>query len=306
MSLASSSPVLRAGGAAASIACLAGVALFSVMDVVMKALALGIGAYSALLFRSIFGSVMTGAAMLASGNRWPPRDVLALHVWRAVVVTVMGWLFFWALTQLPIAEAIALSFVAPIIALYLSAMLIDEKVGKSAMVSAILGLAGVGIILSGRVSGHYEASALRGALAVLCSAALFAYSLVLQRKQAQQAGMVEVSFFQHGTMLLLLLPLSPFLMIVPAGWQWGLVAAAALLAMFSQMSLVWAYARAAAPRLIPLEYSAFLWASLLGWLFFAERLSMAVVLGAAVIVAACLVAARQRPEMAAHVEADTA
>lgn len=295
-----------AGDLAAPLACLLGVAMFSVMDVAMKALALAIGVYSALLFRSAIGSMLTGAAMFAGGGRRPPRDVLALHVWRGVVVTGMAWLFFWALTQLPLAEAIALSFIAPIIALYLAAILLGEKVGGAAILSALLGLAGVGIILSGRVSGHYDASALRGALAVLGSAVLFAYNLVLQRQLAQKAGIVEMSFFQNGTMLLLLLPFAPFLMVPPAGWQWGLAVVAAVLVMLSQMSLAWAYARAPAPRLIPLEYSAFLWASLMGWLFFAERLSLPVIAGAAVIVAACLVASRQRPEMAAHVEADTA
>ena len=297
---------VRAGMMAASLVCLAGVALFSVMDVTMKVLALAMGAYNALLFRSAIGSLLSGAAMLASQNRWPPRNVLILHIWRGITVTGMGWLFFWALTQLPLAEAIALSFIAPIIALYLSALILKEKVGKTATLSAILGLAGVGIILSDRVSGRYDAAALWGALAVLISAVLFAYNLVLQRQLAQKAGMVEVSFFQNGTMLVVLLPLAPLWVQVPVGWQWGIIWAAAVLAILSQMSLAWAYARAPASRLIPFEYSAFVWASLLGWQIFDESLSAAVIVGAVVIIAACLMAARQRPDLAAHVEADTA
>ncbi len=291
---------------AASLACLLGVALFSVMDAAMKALALVIGAYSALLFRTLIGGVLSGGAMLAIGNRWPPRDVLRLHVWRGVVVTAMAWLFFWALTQLPLAEAIALSFIAPVVALYLSALLLKETIGRTAIFSALLGLAGVTIIISGRIGGHYDASALWGALAVLLSAVLFAYNLVLQRLVAQKAGLIEISFFQNGTMLVLLLPLAPFLMILPAGWHWGLAAISAALTVCSQMSLAWAYARAPASQLVPFEYSAFVWAALMGWAFFAEPLSMSVVAGVAVIVAACLIAARQRPEIVARVEADTA
>lgn len=295
-----------AAGLAASLVCLAGVAFFSVMDATMKALSLAIGVYSALLTRSMISTALSGVAMLSVRNPWPPRDVLRLHIGRAAVVTVMCWLFFWALTQLPMAEAIALSFVAPVIALYLAAILLNEKVGRAAVLSALLGLAGVAIILSDRVRGHYDASALWGALAVLVSAVLFAYNLVLQRQVAQRAGMVEISFFQNGVMLLLLLPLAPFLMIAPDGRQWVLAGIAAVLVTGSQMCLAWAYARAPAPRLIPFEYSAFLWASLMGWLFFAEPLSLPVVAGAVVIVAACLIAARQRPEIAARVEADTA
>jgi S-adenosylmethionine uptake transporter len=72
------------------------------------------------------------------------------------------------------------------------------------------------------------------------------------------------------------------------------------------MVLAAAYARASASTLIPLEYSAFLWACLFGWLFFAEALTLPVLGGAALIVAACVIAAREQPELAAHVEAESA
>jgi S-adenosylmethionine uptake transporter len=60
------------------------------------------------------------------------------------------------------------------------------------------------------------------------------------------------------------------------------------------MGLAWAYARAEAQVLVPLEYSGFLWASLFGWLFFAEPLTMPTTIGTAIIITSCWVATRKR------------
>ncbi|OYW88544.1 MAG: EamA family transporter, partial [Sphingobium sp. 32-64-5] len=188
-------------GLLAPLACLLGVATFSIMDAAMKELALGLGAYSALLFRSLIGATLGGGAMAVTRARWPDRATLALHVRRGAVLAAMSWTFFWSLTRLPLAEAIALSFIAPIIALYLAALLLKERVGRAAILSALLGLVGVGIVLSGRLSGHYDAGALQGAAGILVSAVLFAYNLVLQRQLAQQAGAIEMSFCQNAVMI---------------------------------------------------------------------------------------------------------
>jgi S-adenosylmethionine uptake transporter len=60
------------------------------------------------------------------------------------------------------------------------------------------------------------------------------------------------------------------------------------------MLLGWGYARAGAAYLSTTEYTAFLWAMLLGWLRFGEHVSLFTILGAALIVAGCLLAARGR------------
>lgn len=286
--------------------CAFGVAMFSAMDAVMKGLALLLGAYTALLWRCIVASTVMGAAMLATRNRIPPPRAMRLHAIRGCILAPMGLLFFWGLTRLPIAEAIALSFIAPIIALWLSAVLLHEQVHRGSILAAILGMVGVGVILSGRLAGGYDHDALLGAAAVLASAVLFALNLIVQRRQAQQANVVEISFFQNFIVLLLLLPLMPWLLERGVAIDWPLVIAAAGLTVCSQMALSRAYAHAPASRLIPIEYSAFAWASLFGWLAFGEKLTPEVVVGVVLIVVACLITARQRPDIAAHVEIDAA
>jgi S-adenosylmethionine uptake transporter len=74
--------------------------------------------------------------------------------------------------------------------------------------------------------------------------------------------------------------------------QWPMLLLAGVLAMMSMLLLAWAYARAGAAYLSTTEYSSFLWAIVLGWLAFEERVSSFTLGGAALIVAGCVLAAR--------------
>jgi len=286
--------------------CCAGVALFSVMDAAMKGLSLSIGLYNALFWRAVTGTLLGLVLMLVTRQRWPSRAVLRIHLLRGTVVALMAALFFWALMRMPLAEAIALSFIAPLIALYLAALLLKESVGRQAILASLLGLAGVGVILSGRIAGVYKADALLGAGAVLASAILFAWNLIIQRQQAQVAAPIEVAFFQHLVMLGFFSLGAPWLALAPPLDALPLVVLAATLAFTSLAALSWAYARAEAQRLIPVEYSAFIWAAIVGWLAFGERVTLTTVAGALLIVAGCLIAARSKGATVAHVEAGAA
>src|SRR5690349_13173447 len=129
------------------------VALFSLMDAVMKGAALAAGTYSAMLLRGFCGIALTVPAFLITGQRWPRPQVLKVHLKRGVVATAMAFTFFWGITQMPLAEAIALSFIAPIIALYLAVVLLGERVKRRAIIASLLGLAGVAVIALGRLQG---------------------------------------------------------------------------------------------------------------------------------------------------------
>ena len=275
------------------LAACSGVALFSIMDAVMKGLTLEIGAYNALLWRCMAGALIGTIAMLAAHRRWPARHVLRIHLLRGTVVTFMALNFFWGIARVPLAEALALSFIAPLIALYLAALLLKERIGRGAMIASVLGLAGVVIILAGKLQDDYDMEALWGAAAILFSAILFAYNLILQRQQAQLASPIEIAFFQNMIVMAILAIAAPLLAIVPRPEHVLPIAGAALLAFASLLLLSWAYARAEAQRLIPIEYTAFVWAAILGWLLFREPLTITTLAGAALIVSGCILAARR-------------
>ncbi len=74
---------------------------------------------------------------------------------------------------------------------------------------------------------------------------------------------------------------------------------AAVLAIVSLMLLSWAYARAEAQALLPVEYTGFAWAALFGWLMFDEQVTWATLAGVVLIVIGSWIAARGPSELAA-------
>ena len=283
----------------------AGVGTFSLMDAAMKDLALSLGAYNAVMWRNCLGALFMGLLFIGTRQKWPAAHILKIHLWRSIVVSVMAVSFFWSLTKLPLAEAIGLSFIAPVIALYLAAVMLGEKIGREAIWASLAGLGGVAIILTGRLSGHYTSGHLWGAAAVLFSAVVFAYNLILARKQAQIAGPIEIAFFQNLFVAATLSLVAPWFLQPIAMFDVPMVGSAAALAIISLLLLSWAYARAEAQILIPVEYTAFVWAAFFGWLFFAEPVTLPVLLGTALIVSGSLIAARAKPEPVSHVEIPT-
>ena len=142
---------------------------------------------------------------------------------------------------------------------------------------------------------------LLGIAAIIGSALCYAVNIVLMRQQALAAKPLEINFFQsrdghgavaarasagrhsawpaaNGSWIVGRLPCSR-----PAG----------------TLLFAWAYARGPASYLAVTEYSAFLWASLLGWLVFRERVSLYTLAGAVLIVGGCLIAARGKSRRAA-------
>jgi S-adenosylmethionine uptake transporter len=287
-----------------AVAC-AGIGTFSLMDAAMKDLALSLGAYNAVMWRNSLGALLMGILFVVTRQRWPQVSVLKIHLWRSIIVAVMAVSFFWSLTKLPLAEAIGLSFIAPVIALYLAAVMLGETIGREAVWASLAGLVGVVIIMAGRLGGDYNEGHLWGAAAVLFSAVVFAYNLILARRQAQIASPIEIAFFQNLFVALTLSLAAPwFLAPFPAN-HGPMLGAAAGLAIISLLLMTWAYARAEAQILIPVEYTAFVWAAAFGWLFFSEPVTLPVLAGTALIVCGSLVAARAKPAAAAVTPAET-
>jgi S-adenosylmethionine uptake transporter len=280
----------------------AGIGFFSLMDVAMKDLSIALGAYNAVIWRNMAGAIFAGALFILARQGWPDRSALRLHAWRSLVVAIMAVSFFWAIARLPLAEAIGLSFIAPVIALFLAAILLGEKIGREAIIASVAGLAGVAVILFGKFSGHYSRDALWGVAAVLFSAVVFAYNLILARQQAQIAGPIEIAFFQNLLTASILALAAPWLLEPLPMAKLPILSGAALLAILSLLLLSWAYARAEAQVLIPVEYTGFVWAAIFGWLFFAEPVTVWTIAGTALIVAGSLVAARVKPEPINQVE----
>jgi len=277
-----------------------GIACFSVMDALMKGASLAVGAYSAMLWRSAAGVVLMGPVWKLGGGRWPDARTMRLHALRGANSAGMATSFFFGITYLPLAEGIAISFVAPLIALYLAAVMLGEKVSRRAIAASVLGLAGVLVIAGARLGrGDWSVMAAWGVAAVLLSAVLYAWNLILQRQQAQIASPSEIAFFQAVFTGLALAIFAPWFAWWPGAGTWLHIAASAALAMISLWVIAWGYAREETQVLLPLEYTAFIWAALMGWLMFDEAVTGPTVIGATLIVIGCWIAARKHTEQTA-------
>lgn len=271
-----------------------GIALFSAMDAVMKGMTIAMGVYNAMLWR--FGAifVLTGIIFVARRNPWPGRAAMRIHLIRGLVTVVMALLFFWGLARVPMAQAIALTYISPLLALFLAAILLEERISRAVIIASLIACAGVGLILAGQAQARLGEQAFVGALAILGSAVCYSYNIILMRQQALVADPAEISFFQSLLVGGLLLFAAPWLAALPPGEQVVPILFAAVLATASLFLLSWAYARAEASYLAPTEYTSFVWAALFGWLVFAEQVSPFTLAGAALIVGACVMAARSK------------
>ena len=279
-----------------------GIAIYSGMDAIMKGLSIASGAYSAVLWRSIAGIAITGSVFLARRKRWPARAALRLHAGRGLTGGASVLLFFWGLTRVPMAQGVALTFLAPLIALYLAAAMLGETIRRATIVGSLIAALGVLAIAAGEAHAHASRTAVFGTLAIVLASILYAYSLILLRRQAQVADPLEVTLFTSLVIGAVLLSGSPWFASMPAWPQSPAILAAAFLGTISSLLLAWAYARAEAQILAPVEYTAFVWAAILGWLVFAEPVAVWTVAGAGLIIAGCAVAVR-RPVAAAQTEA---
>ena len=293
-----------------AVACI-GIALFSGMDAAMKGLSIALGAYSAMLWRVGIGGVISAAPYLLTRKAWPSRAGMRVHVIRGFVAAIMATSFFYGIARVPLAEGIALSFIAPLLALYLAVVLLGETVGRHSIIASLLGVCGVAVLLGARLSKDTLGPRhLDGVAAILVSAVFYAWNIILMRQQALLAPPAEVAFFQNvmcGGFLLLALPAillaAPAIFIVPSEQHWPMLGLSAVLAFMSLYLLSWAYARAEAQVLVTVEYTAFVWAAIMGAIFYNEHVTLTTLIGAVLIVTGCIIAARGERRPASPIEA---
>ena len=284
------------------LAALAAVAVLSAMDAVMKHLVLAIGLFAVSLWRAFANLALTSALYLPRRPRWPTRNTLGIHVSRGVVVMVMAALFFWGIARVPLAQALALTFIAPLIAMFLAPLFLKERLSARLIGGGVAAFAGVLVIVVGQTRGEVRPDVLLGIAAIIGSAICYSGNILMMRWQALAAKPLEINFFQSIVVLLLWLAVVPVLGMPewPNG-EVGWIVAASILSTSGGLLFAWAYARGEASYLAVTEYSGFIWAAIFGWLVFGEKVSFYTLAGALMIVGGCLIAVRgqvtEPPEM---------
>ncbi|WP_432200852.1 DMT family transporter [Erythrobacter sp. W53] len=273
---------------------LCGFALLSCGDAVIKTMA---GAWSPIAvaaLRFCIGAVVLsallfwreGARAFVPANFW-------LQVGRGVCLTGATICFFSAIFVMPLAEAMALSFVSPIFVAILSWPLLGEKAPRATWIVSLIALVGVGLILRPNFAEL-------GWMAVLpiSSALFFALMLIANRASAGQGSTLSMQAF-------LAISAAPFLTVAAfIGHQtgsdflavtvpdWSVVAKCALVAVSASVAHGLAFLgtmRAGASTIAPTTYVQLIIAGVLGWAFFDDMPDATSMLGAAIIIAGGIV-----------------
>jgi S-adenosylmethionine uptake transporter len=290
--------VLKHSLAPIAVAVLA-IAIFSLMDALMKKASLQLGAPTAAFWRSVFCVPIAALFYFLWRGRWPARHSWKIHVSRAAIGAVMVVIFFFGITKVPLAEGIALTFIAPLIAIYLASFFMGETINRTALIGSVMGFVGVLVMVAGRGQGEpYTLDVWLGIGSMIVTAILYAGNIVLMRKQSFIARPVEVVLVQTLLVLLFLGVPAPFYATMPNTEQSLLIAASALCTVTSLILLSWCYGRAEVQYLVPVEYTAFLWATLLGFVMFDEQVTYVVLIGTVFIVTGCLMATWKRADQA--------
>jgi drug/metabolite transporter (DMT)-like permease len=210
----------------------------------------------------------------------PTRALLT----RRGAVTLAAWVcYFSAARFLPLGQLVTLYFTAPVIVTLLAAPLLGERVGRVRWTAVGLGF--FGTLLAANPVGLSLSPA---TLLVLTGALLWGYGVILTRQIARRETSLVQMFFNNCFFLVLTGIACAFTWHQPSAGEMALLLLVGVLGGIGQFSLFESARHAPASLTAPLEYTALIWAFLLGFLVWGDAPRPGVFLGATLILAAGL------------------
>ncbi|MEO3434340.1 DMT family transporter [Inquilinus sp. CAU 1745] len=201
-------------------------------------------------------------------------------------ITAMS-LSFSALTMLPIADATALGFVAPLIATALGSLLLGEAVRVYRWTAVAIGFCGVLLMVQpqGAQGGGFLVAGIvpLGVMLALCGAFFTALAQIAIRRMSGTEPSIAIVFYFTLTCTIFGALTLPFDHVIPTGWDILLLVMIGLLGGFAQVVMTSSYRHAPVATLAPFDYVTMLWALLIGYFVFAELPRPLVLAGAAVV-----------------------
>ncbi|HYD64201.1 DMT family transporter [Azospirillum sp.] len=264
---------------------LGSVTLFAVMNVLIKLAAERYPVLEVTFFRNAVALVPVALAVAMQGGfRSLRTERPGAHLWRAGIGLTSMTLMFWSFHLLPLADAVALNFTAPLFLTALSVPLLGERVGVHRWSAVAVGFVGV-LVMSRPGSGMLQF----GALVAICAAFAQSLAMVQIRQLSRTEPPNTIVFWFTLTSTVLCGIGLPFVWVAPATWaDLGLLAACGLTGGMAQLFLTRAYALAPAAVIAPFSYASILCAALFGWLLWGEVPQVQTMAGVAIVVASGL------------------
>ncbi len=266
------------------------VCMFMVMAALIKAVSDTVPPGQAVFFRSFFAlPIIFGWLALRGELRhgWKTSNPMG-HFWRGLVGTSAMGLGFAGLGLLPLPEVTAIGYAAPLLVVIFAAMFLNEEVRAFRLSAVALGMIGVLVVLSPRLSvgAALNTSETLGAIVVLMGAVMAALAQVFVRKLvATETTVAIVLWFSVTSSVLALLTL-PWGWVVPGWDRAALLVMAGLLGGLGQIFLTSSYRFADASLVAPFDYTSMILALLIGYFIFGEVPTGTMLIGAGIVILA--------------------
>jgi len=206
------------------------------------------------------------------------------HALRSLSGTVSMFCLFAAVTMIPLADATAITFTAPMFITVLAMLFLGERIHRFRWTALGFGFLGVLIMIGPHLS--FADGASLGVLAALGNAIFSAIAMIFLRRMSGAEHAITITFYFSLTFMFCAALTALQGWPVPSAMQWLLIVLAGLFGVFAQLVLTYSYRYAEASTLAPIDYSNLIMAVILGYVFFGEVPSVWVWIGAPLVVGA--------------------
>ncbi len=274
--------------AVAALYMLAAAALFSVMVASVRHVSAEVDSFGIVFFRNLLGVLIIGPIIARRGLSFLRTSRIRLYVWRTVFGLGSMFMWFYAITVTPIAEAVALSFTAPLFVTIVAVLFLHERVGTARWIATAVGFGGAMVVLRPGI-----AEVTTGHLLLIASSILMAMSIVSIKMLAASEPPERIVAY----MVILFTPAS----FIPAlfVWEWPSwislywLAVVAGAGTFAHIAFTRALSKADASAVMPLDFMRLPFAALIGFLAFSETPDIFTFAGAAMIFISSIYIARR-------------
>jgi drug/metabolite transporter (DMT)-like permease len=271
--------------------------LFVVLNTMMRGLATALDPFQTQFLRYAFGLLVMLPLVIGGGvGTYMPQKIGSQFV-RGAVHTFGLALWFLAIPHITLADTTAIGFTAPIFIMLGAAWFFGERMRWERWVAALIGLAGVLIVVAPKLAftgGSYT-------LLMLASCPVFAASFLLTKGLTRYESPGVIVLWQAISVTLLSIPMALLSWRAPTLAQWFGFAICGVLGSAGHYCLTRSFSVADISATQSVKFLDLVWATLLGWLVFSDTPSNSTLIGGVVICASTIWIARRERRVVAPV-----
>ncbi|MBN8530855.1 MAG: DMT family transporter [Alphaproteobacteria bacterium] len=291
MSFALTSPIRSRAVTGMMLMC-ASMLCFSIMNTAIRYTSAEVPSFLMVFWRNVWGVVILLPWLLHAGVKGLHTTRYRAHLVRAACGVIAMELWFYALFLLPVAEAVALSFITPIFVTIGASLILHEKVGRGTWLAVALGFIGVLIIARPGTAVFGP-----GAVFVLCSSCAMATSGLLVKALSRTESAPRTVFYMNANMMVISAPLA-YMYWQPVSWEMqGMLLIVAVSSSAAHFCMIGAFKFADVKTVIPFDFTRLVFTAILAYLVFGEVLDFWTAIGAAIIMAGSIYAGRREARL---------